>query len=127
MRQGPEIHDERIARKIAGAKASLMSNAKWRKLFAALHELPGGCPVVGLKLVGRTVLSVPTPGPKFEFDDHFGECGGITSVPFSHIEWVGVSNGDADNSVLVDHLERYGEWPIAEEAEGILIRGYEWD
>lgn len=127
MRQGPEIPDERVARKIARAKASLMSNAKWRKLFMALHDLPGGCPVIGLKLIGRTVLSVPTPGPTFEADDHFGECGGISFVPFSHIEFVGVSNSVADNAALVDHLEGYGKWPIVEEAEGILVRGYEWD
>lgn len=119
-------HDLRVARKIARAKATHMSNAKWRKLFAALHELPNGCSVIGLKLVGRTVLGVPTPGPVFEFEDHFGECGGISFVPFSHIEFVGVSNSDTTNAALIQHLNTFGNWPITEDIEGILINGYEW-
>lgn len=119
-------HHLRVTRKIARAKASYMSNAKWRKLFAALHELPDGCPVIGLKLVGRKVLSMPTPGPIFDFDEHFGECGGISFIPFSHIEFVGVSNSGTTNAALIQHLGAFGNWPITEDAEGILINGHEW-
>ncbi|MEZ5986125.1 MAG: hypothetical protein R3B94_09255 [Hyphomonas sp.] len=104
-----------------------MSDAKWRKLFKALHALPGGPRQIGLQLIGRTVLSVPTPGPEFEFDDHFGECGGISFVPFSHIEFVRVSNSSTTNAALIQYLGVLGNWPITEEAEGILIKGYEWD
>lgn len=118
---------DRIARKIARAKVCHMSNAKWRKLFAALHELPDAPLVIGLKLINRAVLSVPTPGPDFEHDDNFGEYGGISYIAFSHIEWIGVSNSHASNSELISHLAAYGQFAIREEDEGILILGYSWD
>ena len=108
MSQQPPEQDRRTARKILRAKSAYMSNAKWRKLFRALHDCPGGCQAIGVKLIGRTVLSVPPPGPDFAFDDHFGECGGISFVPFSQIEFVGISNSRMSNADLVAHLERRG-------------------
>lgn len=127
MSKKPRGQDRRTVRKIAQAKTAYMSNAKWRKLFSALHNLPGGCAVVGIKLISHpTVLSVPTPGPDFEFEDHFGECGGVSCVPFSHIEFVGISNFRATNSELIQHLNAFGKWPVTEADEGILIQGYDW-
>lgn len=83
--------------------------------------------MIGIKLIGHAVKSVPVPGPEFEFDDSFGEFGGLTSVPFSHIEFVGVSNSEHTNAALITHLSAYGSWPIQEEEEGIIILGYEWE
>nr|WP_321511980.1 hypothetical protein [uncultured Hyphomonas sp.] len=104
-----------------------MSNAKWRKLFSALHNLPGGCASVEIKLVAQpNVVSVPTPGPNFEFEDHFGECGSISFVPFSHIEFVRVLNALTTSSELIQHLNSFGKWPITELDEAILIHGYDW-
>ena len=119
--------EQRIARKIARAKIRHMSNSKWRKLFTALHDLPKRCPVIGIKLIGQQVLSVPIPGPIFEHNDNFGECGGISYVPFSHIECVEVSNTLMENDALIKHLSKFGQWPLREDPEGILVLGYEWD
>lgn len=119
--------DKRIARKIACAKTRHMSNTKWRKLFAALHALPTPGPQIGIKLIGRSsVMSVPTPGPNSEFHDHFGEYAGLSFVPFSHIEFIEISNSSISNEALMDNLSDYGLWPIEKKAEGILIHGYEW-
>ncbi|WP_139068980.1 hypothetical protein [Hyphomonas sp. ND6WE1B] len=127
MSQQPPEQDRRTARKILRAKTAQMSNAKWRKLFSALHHFPGGCAAVEIKLVGhRNGVSVPTPGPHFEFEDHFGECGGISFVPFSHIEFVRVSNAIVTSSELIQHLHSFGKWPITAVDEGILIHGYNW-
>ncbi|WP_321489127.1 hypothetical protein [uncultured Hyphomonas sp.] len=104
-----------------------MSNAKWRKLFSALHDFPGGCTAVEIKLVGNpNVVSVPTPGPNFEFEDHLGECGSISFVPFPHIEFVRVSNAHITSSELIQHLNSFGKWPITEVDEATLFRGYDW-
>lgn len=119
--------EQRIARKIARAKIRHMSNRKWRKLFTALHDLSKRCPVIEIKLIGQQVLRVPTPGPTFEHNDNFGECGGISYVPFSHIECVRISNDVIENDALINHLRKFGQWPICETHEGILILGYEWD
>lgn len=120
--------ESRIARTIARARVCHMSNAKWQKLFAALHALPTPCTRIGLKLIGQgRVLSVPTPGPEFEFNDNFGECGGLSAVPFAHIEFVGISDAFAPPAELAGQLSAYGQWPVSVEDEGIIIRGYEWD
>lgn len=116
----------KIAQIIAKATVRHMSDTKWRKLFALLHELPGGCETIGLKLIGRKVLGTPPPGPFFEEETCFGGQGDLKSVPFAHIEYVGLSNSVVANADLLAFLSKHGQWPIVEEDEGILIIGYEW-
>jgi len=116
----------KIEQKIAKATARHMSDAKWRKLFALLHGLPGGCETIGLKLIGRGVMGVPPPGPVFEQDHRFDGPEDLSGAPFMHIEYVGLSNRVIANTDLVAFLSQHGHWPIMEEDDGILIIGYEW-
>ncbi len=84
--------------------------------------------MVEIKLVDHpNAVSVPTPGPHLEFEDHFGECGSISFVPFSHIECVRISNALITSSELVQQLNSFGQWPITEVDEAVLIRGYNWE
>lgn len=116
----------KIARKIAKAKERYMSDTKWRKLFAVLHQLPGGCESIGLKLVGRTVIGSPLPGPEFEHLDRFHVKDADENIPFSQIEYIGLSNRNVKNTEIKDYLSCFGQWPIIEEDEGIVIMGYNW-
>lgn len=119
--------DHKIAQIIAKATVRHMSDAKWRKLFALLHELPGGCETIGFKLIGRSVFGAPLPAPFFEQESCFSGEGSLKGIPFAQIEYVGLSNRVAPNTDLIAFLSKHGEWPVVEEDEGILIIGYEWD
>ena len=124
------VHKEpahKTAQMIAKAKARHMSDAKWRKLFARLHDLPGGCETIGLKPIGRKVMGVPPSGPLFEQGGCFGTPDDISGIPFSQIEFVGLSNRMVANAELIAFLSEHGRWPVVEEDEGLLIIGYEWD
>lgn len=132
----------RIERRIAAASAAHMSDAKWRKLFAALHSFPGRLRGAAIKFVNDDRMFVePLPGPKFKHDDNLGECGGISYSRFAHIEFVQIPNRFAsspygprypetvienDLSSLVDFLNKLGKFPIESCAEGIRVVGYSW-
>lgn len=134
--------ERRIQRRIASARVNHMSNAKWRKLFAAIHSLPKYPGGVGIKFINDDRLfTEPIPGPDFEYEDNFGECGGISYAPFSHIEFVQIPNKYSrqllgprypetkfinDVTSLIERLTEIGSFPIQEYDDGIRILGYEW-
>lgn len=126
--------ERRIERRIASASIKHMSNAKWRKFFAALHDVLQPPHKIGLKFVGQDhVFIVPVPGPHFENEDNFGECGGISYALFAHIEFVRISRlypvaGNATNNVeaLIKHLNNVGRWSIQASDDDVFILGYEW-
>ena len=134
--------ERRIQRRIAAARVKHMSNAKWRKLFAVIHSLPDPLAEVGIKFInGDNLFTGPTPGPDFDDDDHFGECGGISYVPFTDIEFVQIPNTyhcevhgprypttECTNDVLglLERLAQVGSFPIHKYDGGIRILGYEW-
>ena len=135
--------ERRIQRRIAAARVKHMSNAKWRKLFAAIHSLPGRFGDVGIKFIkDDRLFTEPVPGPEFEYEDNFGECGGISYAPFTDIEFVQIPNKykreldgprypatEFTNDVrsLVKRLAELGAFPIQTYDGGIRILGYEWD
>ncbi|MEP3890396.1 MAG: hypothetical protein ABJN69_08000 [Hellea sp.] len=126
--------DRRLERRVASASVKHMSNAKWRKLFAVLHAAAPPLREVGIKFVNQDrIFSVAVPGPSFESDDDFGECGGISYALFAHIEFLQISKSDIstanvsnDIQALVELLNTAGLWPIQVYEEGIRIVGYEW-
>ena len=134
--------ERRVQRRIAAARVKHMSNTKWRKLFAVLHSLPDPLGDVGIKFINdKRVFTGPTPGPDFEYEDNFGECGGISYAPFTHIEFVQIPNNyireldgprytstefTNDIKALVERLAQVGSFPIQEYDSGIRILGYEW-
>ena len=134
--------ERRIQRRIAAARVKHMSNAKWRKLFAVLHSLPEPLAEVGIKFINNdNLFTGPTPGPDFDYDDHFGECGGISYAPFTDIEFVQIPityhrevhgprypSTEFTNDVqsLFKRLAQVGSFPIQQYDGGIRILGYEW-
>ena len=133
---------ERLAHRIAAASVKHMSDTKWRELFVALHALPKRPAGVSLKFVGDDRLfDVPLPGPVFECDDNFGECGGISYAKFAHIEFLQIPessesypNGPKysttqhsnDLECLEKQLASARKYPITRYEAGIRIVGYEW-
>lgn len=118
--------EPKISAKIAKAKICHMSNAKWRKLFRLLHDLPGSLQGIGLKRVGHKVIGIPIPAPECLSDDSFETAGALDKVPYAHIDYIGISNSRITNAELIAFLSKYGNWPFKEEDEGVLIIGYEW-
>ena len=135
--------ERRIQRRIASATVKHMSNTKWRKLFSAMHAIPDPLGNVSIKFINDDrVFTEPTPGPEFAHEDKFGECGGISYSPFTHIEFVQIPNKyhreldgpryppiefTNDVQALVARLAQIGSFPIQEYDGGIRILGYEWD
>lgn len=133
----------RIERRVAAARVKHMSNTKWRKLFGTINSLPNRLGNVGIKFLNDDRLFEDiVPGPEFDHDDNFGECGGISYAPFAHIEFVQIPNrynrkvngryGPAtefmnDINGLIKQLAELGSFPVAEYDCGIRILGYEWD
>ena len=133
--------------RIAAARVKHMSNSKWRKLFGTIRSRR---PILGgitFKLIkderhftshGYTLI----PGPEFDCDDNFGECGGLSYTPFAHIEFVYIPNryktspyGPKYDDVeyandiigLIALLNQIGKFPIETFESGVKILGYEWD
>ncbi len=133
----------RIERRIVAARIKHMSNTKWRKLFGAIHSLRNRLSNVGIKFLNDDRLFTDAiPGPDFDCDDNFGECGGVSYTPFAHIEFVQIPgkytrkvNGPQnaateytnDINGLIKQLAELGSFPIVEYDRGIRILGYEWD
>ncbi|MGY8769760.1 MAG: DUF6678 family protein [Pirellulales bacterium] len=119
-----------------------MSNTKWRKLFAAMHSLPEQLGDVAVKFINNdNFYTEVIPGPEFEYNDNFGECGGISYAQFSHMEFVQIPNTfkraldgtcypstEFKNNIqgLIERLNEIGCFPIQTYENGIQILGYEW-
>lgn len=119
-----------------------MSNAKWRKLFAVIRsraELPRA--VVFKFVRDERLFSEPIPHPPFEYDDNFGEHGGISYAPFEEIDYVEIPQEyevheygpeyppfkyQNDIAGLVETLNQNGKFPIQIFDNGIRIIAYEW-
>ena len=133
----------RIQRRIATARVKHMSNAKWRKVFATIHSFSTGFGDLGIKFINDDRLFTgQMPGPDFEYDDNFGECGGASYAPFSHIEFLQLPNQyrreldgprypatefTNDLKSLIERLGEVGAFAIQAYDGGIRILGYEWD
>lgn len=142
MNDANEI-EKRIQRRIASAAVKHMSNTKWRKLFSALHSIPDALGKVEIKFINDDRLfAVPPPGPDFAHEANFGECGGISYSPFTHIEFVQIPykcHRELDGShcsptEATDNLQKFvarlaqiGSFPIQVYDAGIRIRGYDWN
>jgi hypothetical protein len=134
--------NRRIVRRIAAASVKHMSNAKWRKLFSAMHSNPKPLGGVAIKFINddrRFINAIP--GPDFKHEDNTGECGGISYQPFAHIEFVEIPNSyvisrygprypeteiQNDLDSFVDNLRKFGLFPIRKYDNGVRILGYEW-
>ena len=126
---GPEelAREQHLVRR--HTRASLMSDTKWRKLFAAIDT--SGLALLGLwKFVGRDGavpggvsggLQVPWP---WIDTSRFGP------VSFRSIEWLwiprraawGRKSQDVDRVALI--LSALGRYPVEVNACGLLVRGY---
>ena len=108
---------------IARATARHMSNAKWRKLFAALWELGG----VGLNwkfLRDDRVFSGSSPPPYAILEETLGDVMHAPYAVYREIEWVEVSRAQAD---AVEHkLSQVGHYPLVRTATGMRVIAYDW-
>src|SRR5262249_34758797 len=102
----------RIDAAIAGASASHMSNAKWRKLFAALRELGVG-PLRWKFVRDDRVFLQSVPRAHAGLERTLGGGLAYPYGPFREIGWVA-------GLAVVGHL------PIQQLDSGVRVVGYTW-
>lgn len=113
----------RIDAAIAGASARHMSDAKWRKLFAALAALGVG-PVRWKFIRDDRVFEQPVPPAHAVLERSLGDVLPDPYVPYREIDWVEVP---ADRAAgVAAALAAVGEYPVREHEGGIRIVGYSW-
>jgi hypothetical protein len=108
---------------IAKASVRHMSNAKWRKLFAALWELGG----VGLRwkfVRDERIFSAGSPPPGAVLDQTLGDVLPSPYGAYREIEWVEVPAAHADR--VEQALAQAGKFPLVRSATGLRVVAYEW-
>jgi len=109
---------------IARATAHHMSNAKWRKFFAALWEL-GGVRLRWKFLRDDRVFDEPSPPtPYGVLEDRLGDVLPYPYGAYREIEWVEVSLAQADEVEL--KLSQLGKYPLVRTSTGIRVVAYDW-
>ncbi len=103
--------------------ASLMSDTKWRKVFAVLQRPEFGITQVWFKFVDAEEEKPARVGvglyPPHPFIDTL-EFGPVELVA---IEWVRIQNGQAKNAISA--LKEIGEFKFATRSDGVRIIGHQ--
>src|SRR4051812_1391243 len=108
---------------IAGRSARHMSDAKWRKLFAALAALDVG-PVRWKFIRDDRVFEQPVPPAHAVLERSLGDVLPDPYVPYREIEWIEVP---ADRAAgVVDALAAIGQFPVREHPDGVRVVAYTW-
>ena len=128
MRHMPTPSDEeeaerRMGAAIARATARHMSNAKWRKLFAALWEL-GGVRLRWKFVRDDRVFTESSPPPYGILEETLGDVLPSPYGAYREIEWVEVSPAQAD--AVEQKLAHLGQYPLARNATGLRVVAYDW-
>jgi hypothetical protein len=113
----------RVDALIARASACHMSDAKWRKLFAALRELDVG-PLRWKFIRDDRVFAQPVPPAPEVLERTLGDVLPYPYGPFREIEWVEVPAGRAAG--VVEALAAVGQFPVRQLDSGVRVIGYTW-
>jgi hypothetical protein len=100
-----------------------MSNAKWRKLFAALR----GCAVGHLRwkfLRDDRVFVQLLPPPVAVLEQTLGDVLPYPHGPFREIEWIEIPVQLAAG--LIEALAAVGQFPLEQHDTGVRVIGYTW-
>ena len=126
------------------AQASLMSNAKWRKLFEVAAQIQPKLGGVEWQLLGNTapvVAELHVAAALISDNSRFDDCLPFPCLELRDIEWILVPFSYADprgsakrplperqNDVteFIKRLELRGHFPLQHCANGVKICGYAW-
>jgi hypothetical protein len=113
----------RVQATLAKATATLMSNAKWQKVFAVLRDLNVGA--VRWKFVrDDRIFDSAIPRACAMRDEGFGDVLPSPYADFREIDWIEVPQEWA--AKVVDALALIGKFPLRDGEHGIRIVGYDW-
>ena len=113
----------RVDAAIARASACHMSNARWRKLFAALREL--GVGPLRWKFVGDDRVFVqPVPPAQAVLERTLGDVLPYPYGPYREIEWVEMPAECAIGVIAA--LAAVGQFPVQQSRSGVPVAGYTW-
>lgn len=128
---------------ISKANVRYMSNAKWKKLFLASESFGGLIGGVVWKIVGSdsTFINSLNVSDLLENNAYFGDCLPSPYLDLKSIESIFIPRSYScrergfreplqkvnDLKGFKAHLESYGNFPVFESADGLEIRGYDWD
>lgn len=135
--------EDKIIAKLNSAKASYMSNAKWKKLFAAFDSFAGKIDSVKWKFVFNETASKNNIRGVLSCleGNRFGDCHPSPYAELRYIDWILIpaefEDPRSDNKRALPklkndivqfkmHLKKHGEFPIFETKDGLMIKGYEW-
>jgi len=113
----------RVDAAIARASASHMSDAKWRKLFAALRESGVG-PVRWKFVRDDRVVVGPVPPAHGVLERTLGDVLPYPYGPYREIEWVEVPVEQAAG--VIEALAALGQFPVRQVDSGLRVIGYTW-
>jgi hypothetical protein len=100
-----------------------MSDAKWRKLFAALREC--GVGPLRWKFVGDDhIFLEPVPLATEVLERTIGDVLPYPYGPFREIEWIEVPAERA--AEVVAALAAVGQFPVQQLDSGVRVIGYTW-
>ncbi|WP_417762989.1 DUF6678 family protein [Shewanella sp.] len=126
------------------ATASLMSNAKWRKLFEAAARMQpqlGGVQWQLLKNKQPTVAELAVADCLLDDNQRFDDCGPFPCVELRDIDWIFIPHQFTDphsdpkrplppkhNDVagFIALLAHSGQFPVQRNEHGATITGYVW-
>lgn len=113
----------RIDATIARASASLMSDTKWRKLFAALREQ--GVTMLRWKFVrDDRILEAAVPSPEATLESILGDPSPSPGRRYREIEWVEIPSDQSTG--IPDALNAVGKFPLVQKGDGLRIAAYRW-
>ena len=130
---------KRMDKKIMSCSTSLMSNAKWRKLFIGLQGAVSG---VKWKFINdERIFTAPIPSETDLLEDSFGDVMPCPYGAYKEIDWILIPATYADPQsdekrplpekknkleLIKKELQRLGNFPLEQSAEGIKVMGYKW-
>jgi hypothetical protein len=100
-----------------------MSDAKWRKLFAALRELGVG-PLRWKFVREDRVFVQPSPPTHAVLERTLGDVLPYPYGPYREIDWVEMPAERAAG--VVEALAAVGQFPLRQLASGVRVVGYTW-
>jgi hypothetical protein len=113
----------RVDAAIGRAAVGHMSDAKWRKLFAALRDL--GVGPLRWKFVGDDRVFVqPAPPAQAVRERTLGDVLPYPYGPYREIEWVEVPAERAAG--VIEALAAVGQFPVQQRDSGVRVVGYTW-
>ncbi|MCH1925300.1 hypothetical protein L9G74_01610 [Shewanella sp. C32] len=138
------MHQRQLDKLRQSAQASLMSNAKWRKLFEAAAQMQPKLGGVEWQLLGNdsTVIAELDVADALVADNsRFDDCLPFPCMELRDIDWIFVPKQFADprsdakrplpakdNDVagFIALLAQMGQFPLQQNAQGVTIFGYQW-